>query len=77
MICLTDLVIKQVQSAALPKEWAALETMKARKYDTIRVRLYREEAKKKKGADSRAPQDCGPHPSARATDHGRTHRLPS
>ena len=37
MICFTDLVIRQVQSAALPKEWAALEIMKARKYDTIRV----------------------------------------
>ena len=31
MICFTDLVIRQVQSPALPKEWTGLETMKARK----------------------------------------------
>ena len=38
MICFTDLVIRQVQSAALPKEWAALEIMKARNMKTIKYK---------------------------------------
>ena len=44
MICLTDLVIKQVQSAALPKEWAGLETMKAMKYENNYIQRQRLQA---------------------------------
>ena len=33
MICFTDLVIRQVQSPALPKEWAGLEISGRREAD--------------------------------------------